>query len=263
MTSADVGPIVSTQGNSWGAAWADYDNDGFLDALVINAAFGGNPGSPNALYHNTASNGNHWVSIRTVGTASNRSGIGAVVRVKATISGTPTWQVRHITGSPTGDRSQNDLRAHFGLGDATAVDSVVVTWPSGTVDVYEAVGSDTFFRAVEGGNLTPVASEGAPAPSGIETGLHLDVYPNPARDRASLSFTLAQPEAVRVRVYDVVGRIVRAPAAERRSAGQQRMTLDVSGLPSGVYLVAVEAGGQRRVERLAHFGAARGAGFTP
>ena len=53
MTSADVGPIVSTQGNSWGAAWADYDNDGFLDAIVINAAFGGNPGSLNALYHNT------------------------------------------------------------------------------------------------------------------------------------------------------------------------------------------------------------------
>ncbi|MEP0547439.1 MAG: FG-GAP-like repeat-containing protein [Rhodothermales bacterium] len=249
MTSADVGSIVSTSGNSWGAAWADYDNDGFLDAVVVNAATGPG-GNSNALYRNTATNGNHWINIRVVGTTSNRSGIGAVVRVKATISDAPTWQTRYIMGSPTGDRSQDDLRAHFGLGDATEIDSVVVAWPSGAEDVYEAVGSNAFFRAVEGGDLLPVASEDASVPSGDEAGLRLDLHPNPARDRAALSFTLARPGVVRVRIYDVLGRIVRTPPAEQHAAGEQQVTLDVAGLPAGVYLIAVEAGGQRRVERM-------------
>ena len=70
--------------------------------------------------------------VRLVGTVSNRSAIGAKVRVKATIQGKTFWQLREISGG-SGYCSQNDLRAHFGLGNATNVEVVRIEWPSGIV----------------------------------------------------------------------------------------------------------------------------------
>jgi enediyne biosynthesis protein E4 len=68
-----------------------------------------------------------------VGTRSNRSAIGAKVRVQATIFGKTTWQMREVGG---GNRHQNDLRPHFGLGDAPRAITVRVEWPSGIVEEF-------------------------------------------------------------------------------------------------------------------------------
>ena len=81
----------------------------------------------NFLYHNNG-NTNHWINFQLVGTVSNRSAIGAKVRVRATIGGKSFWQLREISG---GNGCQNDVRAYFGLGDATNVDVVRIEWPSG------------------------------------------------------------------------------------------------------------------------------------
>jgi hypothetical protein len=121
-----TGSLVNDGGNSAGAAWADYDNDGFLDLFVANWQ-----GSrPNFLYRNNG-NTNHWLKVRCVGTASNRAGIGAKVRVHATIRGRNTWQLGEISGG-TGF-GQTTLLAHFGLGDATSVDELRIEWPSSAV----------------------------------------------------------------------------------------------------------------------------------
>src|SRR6185369_5353205 len=76
-------------------AWADYDNDGFMDVVIANivtANIGGN-----SLFHNNG-NTNHWINLKLVGTASNRAAIGAKVRIKATIGGKTFWQRRDIAG---------------------------------------------------------------------------------------------------------------------------------------------------------------------
>lgn len=125
FTRIDSGSLVNDFGTSLSCAWADYDNDGFLDLFVANG------GENNALYRN-AGNDNSSISLRLVGTQSNRSAIGAKVRVKATIGGKAFWQVREISGG-SGYGSQNDLRAHFGLGDATNADLIRIEWPSGVV----------------------------------------------------------------------------------------------------------------------------------
>jgi hypothetical protein len=93
-------------------AWADYDNDGFLDVVVPSGA----SDKPNDLYHNDG-NGNHWMLVKLVGTRSNRSAIGAKVRAQATIWGQGVQQMREISGTPYA----GDSRAHFGLSDATKV----------------------------------------------------------------------------------------------------------------------------------------------
>jgi hypothetical protein len=107
---------------------------------------GGDSTSTNFLYRNSG-NSNAWLKVKLVGTASNRSAIGAKVRVQATIRGKSTWQMREIN---TGDGfSGGPLEAHFGLGDATNIDQVRIEWPSGIVQTTNNVAPRQFLTVVE------------------------------------------------------------------------------------------------------------------
>jgi hypothetical protein len=135
-----TGSLVTDQGRGAGCAWADYDNNGFLDLFVTSHA-----GFPEVLYRNHG-NSNHWLSFKLVGTASNRSAIGAKVRVQARVFGKNTWQMREVGGA---NRHQNDLRPHFGLGDAIRATTVRIEWPSGSVQELSNVSSDQFLTVWE------------------------------------------------------------------------------------------------------------------
>jgi hypothetical protein len=131
------------------AAWADYDNDGFMDVVIVA------DGGKNSLFHNNGINNgntNHWINLRLVGTASNRQALGAKVRLKATIGGKSFWQRRDI-GAFTSQEGQSDLRASFGLGDATNVDTVRIEWPSGTVQELHNLGTKQFLTVTEPARL--------------------------------------------------------------------------------------------------------------
>jgi hypothetical protein len=145
------GSPANDLGNGPGVVWVDYDNDGFLDLFKPNGAFwaenNGGALLTNYLYHNNG-NSNAWLEIKLNGTVSNRSAIGANVRIKATIRGKSMWQLRHIFG---GDSESNEqpLNAHFGLGDATNIDLVRIEWPSGIVQVITNVASRQFLIIAE------------------------------------------------------------------------------------------------------------------
>jgi hypothetical protein len=142
FTRVLAGDAVTDGGNTFGVSWGDYDNDGALDLFVANRL-----NQLNFLYHN-AGNANHWLELRCTGVASNPSAIGAKVRVKAAIGGSPRWQLREIEGQ-TGYNSGN-LDLHVGLGDAVTADSLLVEWPSGATDIYRNVRSDRRMLLVEG-----------------------------------------------------------------------------------------------------------------
>jgi hypothetical protein len=127
-------------------AWGDYDNDGFLDLFVTNGGVFGSEN--NALYHNNG-NSNNWLKVTCVGAISNRSAIGAKVRVKATIGGKTFWQLREIN-------PQNALQAHFGLGNATNVDVLRIEWPSGIVQEFPNIAAKQFLTFVEPPRLQPL-----------------------------------------------------------------------------------------------------------
>lgn len=150
------GAIAEDMGQCAGSSWGDYDRDGFLDLFVATSQGGGSPTQPDDyLYHNDGNN-NAWLTIKCVGTVSNRSAIGAKVRVKATIGGKRFWQLREIT---TGDGWAGvPLEAHFGLGDATSVETVRIEWPSGTVQELTNVTADQILQATEPSGAAPILS---------------------------------------------------------------------------------------------------------
>ncbi len=124
-----------------GAAFADFDNDGNVDVIVANN------GDPPLLLHSGGGTGNHFVNFKLVGTESNRDAMGARVRIHAGGSS----QMREIYGGGS-YLSQSDLRANFGLGKATRVETVEVSWPSGQKQTFKDVEADKFYLIEEGKN---------------------------------------------------------------------------------------------------------------
>lgn len=122
-----------------GAAYADYDNDGDLDILMTS-----NGGAPRLL-RNDGGNTNNLLRVKTVGTESNRDGIGA--RVEVTVAGQSRWQMVK-TGSSYA--SQSEVPLTFGLGDETSVERLRVSWPSGQVDEVTSLAANEFLVIEEG-----------------------------------------------------------------------------------------------------------------
>ena len=144
-----IGDAPVTEGNPGiycnACGWVDYDNDGCLDLFVTRVSDSGALVS-NLLYHNNGST-NAWLEVKLVGQASNRSAIGAKVRVHATIRGKTFWQMREVSSG--GGRWINPLVAHFGLGDATNVDTLRIEWPSGIVQTLSNIAPRQILTIVE------------------------------------------------------------------------------------------------------------------
>jgi enediyne biosynthesis protein E4 len=117
--SAEMGPGISERYSSRGAAFGDYDNDGDVDALVLNM------NDLPSLLRNDGGNKKNWIKFKLVGTQCNRTAIGARVRV---VVGKHS-QINEVASGGS-VMSQSDLRLHFGLGEAEEVDLVEVKWPT-------------------------------------------------------------------------------------------------------------------------------------
>jgi enediyne biosynthesis protein E4 len=133
--SESAGGVLNDRTVARGACFADYDDDGKVDSFLVNL------GAKGKLVHNVSANTGHWIAIKLIGSMkkgdpanaaagpsakSNRDGIGARVEIYA---GDKRWTAERVAGS--GYLSQNEGRMHFGLGPATAIDKIIVKWPSG------------------------------------------------------------------------------------------------------------------------------------
>ena len=137
MGAAFNRPIVAR-----GAAYADFDRDGDLDLLIST-----NNG-PAYLFRNDGGNRNHWLTVRLVGTKSNRDGIGSVLRLQSA-SGKQSYTVH----SGSSYCSQSDLAATFGLGKDTSA-AIEIEWPSGIKQSIGTVDADQFLTIDESRGIT-------------------------------------------------------------------------------------------------------------
>jgi hypothetical protein len=220
-----------------GAAWGDYDNDGDLDLYLSRSG-------ANKLFRNGLANGNHWLEVKLVGTVSNRSGIGARVRVVAG----GVSRIQEVSG---GSLSQNSLTAEFGLGASTTIDSLIVRWPSGIVQPLSAVGVDRIITVIESSAAGLQVATAAPQTSRL-----LGSVPNPFRSETTIGYELAADSPVRLWVFDIKGRIVRQLENTQLQKAGRHVTIwdgrDATGggVPAGVYFYRLEAGSVDDTERL-------------
>ena len=108
-----------TEFSSRGAAFGDYDNDGDIDAVILNL------GDLPSLLRNDGGNAQNWIKLKLIGSVCNRTAIGARVRV---ITGSHIQMDEVHSGSSV--MSQSDLRLHFGLGKIQTIDAIEVKWPT-------------------------------------------------------------------------------------------------------------------------------------
>ncbi|AEE52065.1 CRTAC1 family protein [Haliscomenobacter hydrossis] len=139
---------------SFGTAWGDLNNDGFLDLMVSTCKNGEKDPEPNNLVFMNNGNANHWLKIRLQGVASNRAAIGAKIRVKTKINGKSVWQMRELSAQ-TGYAGQSSLTTHFGLGTAQRIDELIVEWPSGAKQKFSKIKSGRTYQLLENGKLVP------------------------------------------------------------------------------------------------------------
>jgi len=137
--SASSGPGITTPASGRGLAVGDLWNDGRMSAVISNMS------APVSLLVNQMHSSNHWIAFKTVGTKSNRDGIGARIRAKA---GDRIF-VDEVRSGSSYD-SNNDTRVHFGLGAASKLDWVEVRWPSGRMEKFATVQVDSVNTLKEG-----------------------------------------------------------------------------------------------------------------
>ncbi|WP_158281917.1 FG-GAP-like repeat-containing protein [Winogradskyella wandonensis] len=199
--------------NSYGCAVGDVNSDGKVDIAVINDS----ASIPN-IWINKTLNDNNYLAIDLEGTAANKDGVGSLIEV--TISG--DRQYRYILNGE-GYISQNSFIEYFGLGDASIVDELKITWLSGTVDIFYNIAANQTLNIVEGSSSTLSAN-------GLSREF-LHIYPNPAIDTTNISsYSIINT----VILYNSFGQEVYSKEVNSKS-----IKLDLLDFMSGIYFLKI------------------------
>ncbi|OGU27828.1 MAG: hypothetical protein A2X66_02935 [Ignavibacteria bacterium GWA2_54_16] len=150
-TEVTTETYMSTNGGRAGS-FVDYNNDGFLDVYTYTGL--------NSSLQRNSGNSNHWIAFTPVGTGNNKSAIGARFTLYA--QGGTLKQTRFIKGEGNAGGG-SALRANFGIGINTSIDSVVVWWPDGTTKSYTGLAVDKYWTVVQGSENPSAPTLATPA----------------------------------------------------------------------------------------------------
>lgn len=184
----------------------DLNNDGFLDVQ-----------NDNQIYMNDG-NDNNWLKIHLKGIASNINGIGA--RVELYSGGMK--QIRDVR-SGEGFRHMHSLNVHFGIGAATTIDSVIVRWPSGTIDNILTPSVNQSVLVIEGTHPLGLL---------VIEGKKVELYPNPASEQLSIK-NLEVEQIASMRIVDAQGK-------EVMILDKPKATVNISSIQNGMYMLQIE-----------------------
>ncbi|MBC8173032.1 MAG: CRTAC1 family protein, partial [Chitinophagales bacterium] len=183
---------------SFGGAWGDVNNDGFPDLMIATCKNTTLVPDPNNILYVNNGNENSWIKIRLIGTISNTSAIGAKVKIKCMIDGVEVWQMREISAQ-TGYCGQNSLIAHFGIKDATIIDSVEVIFPSGNTMYSTNVNPDQLITIIEE-EIIQIENE--------INGLQVSLSPNPVHSILQIDISEKNTAVLNAEIIDSMGKMV-------------------------------------------------------
>lgn len=187
-------------------AIGDLNNDGFLDVQ-----------NENTIYLNTG-NDNNWITINLKGIQSNSNGIGARIELYG------TWgkQIRDVR-SGEGFEFANTLNTHFGIGTATAIEKVVIKWPSGLVEVIQNPTKNSRLLVIEGATLGVTEANSS----------MFVIYPNPASHQIRIQLNEMKYDITDAKIYDYNGRMVSDVKIKDN-------TIDIQSLSVGNYMMVLQ-----------------------
>jgi type IX secretion system substrate protein/ASPIC/UnbV protein/VCBS repeat protein len=209
---------------SFSNAIGDIDNNGFPEIFVVNQVVN------NFLWENTTSNSNNWLKVNLEGTSSNKEGIGAVIELTVNSK----KQYRYVLNGE-GYIAQNSGSEFFGIGTATNINTLKVTWLSGTVDLFTNVTPNQILNIVEGQPL-------AVADFKI---LDVQLYPNPVKDKLKIELKNNWNTNAKLTIYNLLGRAILSKEFSTKST-----EIDLSHLASGIYLLKLKLGDKTVVKKV-------------
>ena len=227
-TFSDVSMTVGVDDSvvSRGFAYGDYDNDGDNDLLVLPVTNDTFFTRKAILYRNDLANGNHWLKAKLQGVMSNRDGFGAHIQL---FDNGIAWV--HEVNSGGSHGSQHSSVAHFGLGTASSIDSLVVLWPSGLRQSLYNVSAGQQITIIEG------VTTGKPSIHPLNS-LQLEAFPNPAHQQLTI-YTESKRLEAELGLYNVFGTLV---YQQNLVQGAQTIKLNLNelNLAAGVYLLSLK-----------------------
>lgn len=215
---------------SYGNAIGDFNNDGWSDIAVLNGY-----GTKTSLWQNSGNPDNNWLKLKLVGTSSNKDAIGAVIDVTI---GANTF--RRFVQSQISFQSQNSLTQIIGVGTATTIDEVKVTWPSGLVGVYTNVAANQTLTLLEQVSNAPQLAKEIVLPQEFMLNQN---FPNPFNPSTLIKYQLPEDSFVKVEVFNINGEKIADLVNNEQSAGYYSINFDANsvgrGLSSGIYLYRI------------------------
>jgi len=226
--------------SSWGCSIVDYDNDGDLDIFFANGSGCINSSEYNQLYENRNKELN-YIKFKCVGTLSNRSAIGAVIRCTTLINGQIITQSRLVTTN-SGKSAQSPLVQHFGMGNATVVGEIEVTWPSGNVDYWHNLETNRQYTLQE--NSGSVKVDENPA---VETLSKVQIYPNPFNPDTTIEFSIEKTDHVIAEIFNTKGQLIVTLENSTLQKGIHKLTWNgrnsnAETVASGIYFSKITIG---------------------
>ena len=229
ISFVDVGFYAGmiTIGDRFGAAVLDYDMDGLLDVFIPSQDYG------YIMYHNLVlDTPNNWIGFDLWGTKSARDPLGSLV----TLYADGKRQIRYTKAATTW-KIQDNPYVHFGIGKATSIDSVVIRWPRGDVEVLKNLAINQYHKIVELAG-TGVQERNAEQPA---TFVLAQNFPNPFNPETRIEYTLPAKTAVLLQVFNISGQKIATLVKDIQTAGihsvQWRGCDEANHLlPSGIYL---------------------------
>lgn len=212
------------------SAVGDFDNDGRVDLVFVS-------NEQLRLYMNASPESNNWIQLTLQGEHVNRMAIGA--RVVLFVNGKSIVRTV-IAGSSW--RSQISPRIHIGLGTASDVSDVVISWGESDSQLISGLSANTHHIIAENAGVITASED---VDSNQPSAGTLSIHPNPSNEMATFGFRLARSERVSLDLYDALGRHVERLAQDFLPAGEHDIRYDATALSPGVYFVCFTAGPMR------------------